>query len=185
MSPEPTDADLVTRCLSAREGFTTLYARHSPAVYGYLWGLLRGDEHAAADVLQETFLRFYRALDRYDTSRPLRPWLFRIATNAALDERARKRPNPQDLDGLDPTLAAEDPAREACVKDAFATILERASETLAPRKVAAFLLARGQGLTYLEIADVHDCSTVTVKRDLMDASKAFTNAALELGLVGR
>ena len=47
------------------------------------------------------------------------------------------------------------------------------------------LLARGQGLTYLEIADVHGCSTVTVKRDLMEASKVFTNAALELGLVGQ
>lgn len=43
--------------------------------------LLLGDPDDAEDVAQETFLRAYHALERFDSARPLRPWLMRIATN--------------------------------------------------------------------------------------------------------
>jgi len=45
--------------------------------------LLLGDPDEAEDIAQETFLRAYKALDRFDTERPLRPWLLRIASNLA------------------------------------------------------------------------------------------------------
>ena len=45
--------------------------------------LLLGDPDEAEDIAQETFLRAYRALRRFDTDRPLRPWLLRIASNLA------------------------------------------------------------------------------------------------------
>ena len=44
-----------------------------------------GDAHLAEDVAQEAFVRAYRALDHFDTARPLRPWLLRIVTNQALN----------------------------------------------------------------------------------------------------
>jgi RNA polymerase sigma-70 factor (ECF subfamily) len=45
--------------------------------------LLLGDPDEAEDIAQETFLRAYKALGRFDTERPLRPWLLRIASNLA------------------------------------------------------------------------------------------------------
>ena len=45
--------------------------------------LLLGDPDEAEDIAQETFLRAYKALRRFDTDRPLRPWLLRIASNLA------------------------------------------------------------------------------------------------------
>ncbi len=45
--------------------------------------LLLGDPDEAEDIAQETFLRAYRSLKRFDTERPLRPWLLRIASNLA------------------------------------------------------------------------------------------------------
>lgn len=45
--------------------------------------LLLGDPDEAEDIAQETFLRAYKALNRFDTERPLRPWLLRIASNLA------------------------------------------------------------------------------------------------------
>jgi len=45
--------------------------------------LLLGDPDEAEDIAQETFLRAYKALKRFDTERPLRPWLLRIASNLA------------------------------------------------------------------------------------------------------
>lgn len=49
--------------------------------------LMLGDADAADDVAQETFIRAFRALDRFDASRPLRPWLLRITTNLAYNQR--------------------------------------------------------------------------------------------------
>jgi RNA polymerase sigma-70 factor (ECF subfamily) len=49
--------------------------------------LLLGDADEAEDVAQETFIRAFRALDSFDTSRPLRPWLLRITTNLAYNQR--------------------------------------------------------------------------------------------------
>ena len=77
------EADLIRR---ARQGddaaWEALVELHREAVFrlGYL---LLGDPHDADDVAQEAFIRAYRALKSFDTTRPLRPWLLRIATNLA------------------------------------------------------------------------------------------------------
>ncbi len=60
--------------------------RHQEAVFRLAY-LLVGDADDAEDVAQETFIRAFGALDRFDTSRPLRPWLLRIATNLARNRR--------------------------------------------------------------------------------------------------
>src|SRR5438067_9407329 len=88
---EPTDAELVARCLEAKEAFEHLYRRHASVVFAFLKGMHRGDEHAAADSLQETFFRAFTALPRFDRTRALRPWLFKIASNVALDTIGRDR----------------------------------------------------------------------------------------------
>jgi RNA polymerase sigma-70 factor (ECF subfamily) len=63
-----------------------LVRQHQEAVFRLAY-LLLGDADEAEDVAQETFIRAFRALDRFDTSRPLRPWLLRITTNLAYNHR--------------------------------------------------------------------------------------------------
>jgi DNA-directed RNA polymerase specialized sigma24 family protein len=63
---EPDDAALVSRCLEAKEAFAEVYHRHAPGVWAYLRGLMRGDEHGARDALQETFVKAWVALPRFD-----------------------------------------------------------------------------------------------------------------------
>lgn len=176
------DARLVARCLEAKEAFEQIYRRHAPAVFGFLKGLHRGDEHAAADTLQETFFRAFRALPRFDRARPLRPWLLAIASNAGRDAIERRHGQPvADLPGLvvDP---APSPAEQAATGDACRRVLELAARRIPARALAAFLLARTQGLSLAEVAEMHDCSLATVKRDLADALAALAGAATELGL---
>src|SRR3972149_7647653 len=60
--------------------------RELPAVFRLAY-LLLGDADDAEDVAQEAFIRAYRALDRFDASRPLRPWLLRITSNLARNQR--------------------------------------------------------------------------------------------------
>jgi RNA polymerase sigma factor (sigma-70 family) len=182
---EPTDSELVARCLEAKEAFAELYRRHAPSLFAFLKGMHRGDEHAAADSLQDTFLRAFTALRRFDRSRPLRPWLLAIAANVARDAIARTR-RIEVREEL-PEHATQDPADSpsgtAAASDACWRLLDRVAGRLPERAIAAFLLARIQGLSYAEIAAIHECSPATVKRDLADALAALSGAALELGLV--
>lgn len=64
------------------EAWAALMREHQEAVFRLAYLILR-DPEAAKDVTQETFVRAYRALDRFDDGRPMRPWLLRIATNRA------------------------------------------------------------------------------------------------------
>jgi RNA polymerase sigma-70 factor (ECF subfamily) len=81
------EADLIVR---ARQGsdvaWHTLVTEHQAAIFRLAY-LLLGDADEAADLAQDVFIRAFRALDRFDTTRPLRPWLLRIAANAAHNRR--------------------------------------------------------------------------------------------------
>ncbi len=81
------DAELVT---AARQGDAAAWERlvrqHQTPVFRLAY-LIIGDAVAAEDVAQETFLRAFRSLSRFDRTRPLRPWLLRIATNLAYNQR--------------------------------------------------------------------------------------------------
>ena len=92
------DEELVSRCLEAGQSydaaFQALYERHSPRVFGFLLKLTQS-RSAAEDALQETFLRVYKSLERFDTQRDLGAWLLQIARYVAIDafrvERKVKR----------------------------------------------------------------------------------------------
>src|SRR5262245_52992107 len=119
---EPSDAELVARCLVAQEAFELLYRRHAPVVFAFLKSMHRFDQDAAADSLQETFLRAFNALGTFDRTRPLRPWLLTIAHNVMRDahERARIQPRPDLPDRPGPVDATE---AGVIAEDACETIL--------------------------------------------------------------
>jgi RNA polymerase sigma-70 factor (ECF subfamily) len=78
-----TESDLIARARTGDEAaWETLTRQHQEAVFRLAY-LILGDPADAEDVAQETFIRAYRALDRFDMSRPLRPWLFSITANTA------------------------------------------------------------------------------------------------------
>jgi RNA polymerase sigma-70 factor (ECF subfamily) len=75
--------------LSGERGLRTAWDAHSGELFGYATHAL-GEAAAAEEAVQETFLRAWRSANRYDRSRPLRPWLFAILRNVVTDEmRAR------------------------------------------------------------------------------------------------
>ncbi|HLF00597.1 MAG TPA: sigma-70 family RNA polymerase sigma factor [Anaerolineales bacterium] len=106
-----TEADLIAR---ARGGDTvaweTLTRQHQEAVFRLAY-LILGDPADADDAAQETFIRAYHALDRFDLTRAARPWLLSIAANTA---RNRLRSVGRHLSALQRFLRA-DPAAFAPV----------------------------------------------------------------------
>src|SRR5262245_16784575 len=73
------------------EAFRHLVARHSAALFRLAYRMT-GNEHDAEDVVQDALLKAYRSLDRFEDRAQVGSWLYRIATNCALDLlRARQR----------------------------------------------------------------------------------------------
>jgi RNA polymerase sigma-70 factor (ECF subfamily) len=85
------EAELIARARQGNESaWVLLVGAHQTAIFRLAY-LLLGDADEAADVAQEAFIRAFHALARFDTARPLRPWLLRITANLAHNRRRSVR----------------------------------------------------------------------------------------------
>ncbi len=83
--PELSDNELLIQFRKGDEwAFRELVTRYKNSLYAFLRRFINQQE-VVEDVFQETFLQLYTSQDSFDTSRPLRPWLFTIAANKAKD----------------------------------------------------------------------------------------------------
>jgi RNA polymerase sigma-70 factor (ECF subfamily) len=81
------EPELIQRArLGESPAWTALMRLHQEPIFRFAY-LLMGDPDEAEDIAQETFIRAYRALERFDSERPMRPWLLRIAANLASNRR--------------------------------------------------------------------------------------------------
>jgi RNA polymerase sigma-70 factor (ECF subfamily) len=139
-----------------------------------LLGRLVGRERAG-DLAQETFLRVFRALPRFDRGGAARlsSWILTIATRLSLDE-LRRRPPPEAA--LDETLAAPSRADETAERRALGAALARAVASLSAEQRAVILLREVHELEYEEIARALDVDLGTVKSRLSRARAALRAA---------
>ena len=121
-----------------------------------------GDPQSADDLTQETFLRAFGALHRFEGRSSLRTWLFGIARHVCADAlRARRRRRVtlvRDADDLEPvggTRLTDSVAEGAAVTDLLAR--------LAPDRREAFVLTQLIGLSYAEAAEVVGCPVGTIR----------------------
>jgi RNA polymerase sigma factor (sigma-70 family) len=138
-----------------------LIERYQGVVFGLCYRML-SHRQDAEDAAQETFLRAFRAMARFDAARPLRPWLLEIAANrcrTALGRRARRPPlsaGERVEDRVDPRPGLTDP-------DDLAGELERGLQALRPEYRMVFVLFHEQNLSYEEIAQAVSRPIGTVK----------------------
>ena len=164
---------------------------HRPALTGHCYRML-GSPSDADDAVQETMVRAWRALERFDGRSSLRTWLYRIATNVCLDalsdRRRRARPMEREpgtvLDELVPqpraywiepvpdarVLPADaDPAELAVLRESIRLAFVAALQELPPRQRAALLLTEVLGWSAKETAAQLDSSVESVKSALKRA----------------
>ena len=85
------DAQLLRRYVAGDDGaFQEIVHQHQDSVYAFLRRFLNNGD-LVDDVFQETFMQLYVSRDKFDPSKPLRPWLFTIAANKAKDALRRQQ----------------------------------------------------------------------------------------------
>lgn len=152
------------------DAFRILVDRHSRAVFRLAWRMT-ANSHEAEDIVQETFLRAYKQLKRFDGRAAFGTWIHRIAINCSLDLiRARKRR--QADDELPPNLPASDPSPERSVQSAqIRELLARAMQDLSDMERCAFTLRHHDGLGIEEISRVLGVQPNAAKHSIFRALK--------------
>lgn len=159
--------------------FAELVDKYRDKIYAYLYRMV-GNREDALDLAQETFLRIYSNLRNFKLGQPFRPWLYRIATNLAIDLLRKRRP----MVALDAPLFADEPLRLELVDEGpgpeeqheraelAAYLAEKVAELPANYR-SVILLRHGHDLSYQEISDILRVPVSTVKTRLFRAREAL------------
>lgn len=172
----PTDhALLEATCAGDETAFAELVRRYRNQITSYIYRMTN-DYDGAVDLAQETFVRIYRARDRYQTSYAFSTYIYRIATNLAISElRKRKRRRLVSLTGVFQQRDGHDapceinpadarPLQDAALVEAErSAAVTRAIATLPEKYRAPLVLRDVEGKTYEEIAGILETSEGTIK----------------------
>ncbi len=168
------------------QSFELLLQRYRTPLVNFIFRMVRSREQAE-DLAQEVFIRVYRAREEYVPSAKFTTWLFRIATNLALnslrDHRHQKlemsidAPLSTDAENGDERtfeIAERRPTIEQeMVEQARKQMIRHAIEKLPEKQRAAVLLHKYQELDYAEIAKILSCSESALKSLLFRAYEAL------------
>src|SRR6185295_13829556 len=185
---EQNDVAYVARARSGdADAFRMLVERHSRSVFRLAFRMT-GNEQDAEDVVQESFLRAYRQLGKFDERASFGTWLYRIATNCSLDlVRSRKRrseqmaPADSEMDDLsrDPVLnlPALDPTPERSALSS--EVRERVAEAmndLSATERTAFVLRHFEGMCIEDVSRVLECQPGAAKHSVFRAVQKLRRA---------
>ncbi|ODS51893.1 MAG: hypothetical protein ABS36_19165 [Acidobacteria bacterium SCN 69-37] len=185
---QPDDAAAMARAMAGEDdGFRELVDRHGRALYQLAYRIT-GRAEDAEDVVQETFIKAFRQLDRFEARSSVGTWLHRIGANCAIDLVRRRRPFEvmEAPDRLDQRAAGGAwPSQTAVV--ASAQIQQRIDDTMAElsaRERAAFVMRHFHDCSINDIATALDMNTSAAKHAVFRAVRKM-RAALRIFVDGQ
>ncbi|MDR0788501.1 MAG: sigma-70 family RNA polymerase sigma factor [Gemmatimonadota bacterium] len=180
------DSGLVAAFLAGeKRAFTELADRYHVRLVNFVYRTT-GDRERAEDLVQETFIRVYRHLHRFDQTKKFSTWVYTIASNLAKNELRNRSRNPlvlfqmmrnswesdqRPLEWEDNTYRPDDLFRKRHLQQ----LVEQAVSELPEHHRQVFMLRELEGKTYEEIADITGCNLGTVKSRLNRARNSFAN----------
>ncbi|MFQ5350141.1 MAG: RNA polymerase sigma factor [Thermoanaerobaculia bacterium] len=173
---EATDRELLLAVASDDESaFDALMARKTPPLLQLAYRML-GDREEARDVVQVTFLRVWSHRARYDRRWSPNTWLYRIATNLAIDQLRARRSRQRASEPIRLHLRRVADARSCgdlgrLGRQEVRGILEELAGKLSERQRAVFLLREVEGLASPEVARILGCKSSTVRNHLFAARR--------------
>jgi RNA polymerase sigma-70 factor (ECF subfamily) len=181
---ELSDNDVVKTSLEGDpRAFGELVTRYDQRLLNFVYRTI-GDRERAQDLVQETFVRVYRHLERFDQTKKFSTWIYTIASNLAKNELRNRSRNPlvlfqtikknwdadhRPLEWEDTQYKPDDLFRKRHLREK----VEEAVKLLPEHHRIVFVLRELEGKTYEEIADITGCNLGTVKSRLNRARNNF------------
>lgn len=172
-----------------RSSFGELVKRHQRKVYATALQMT-GSHGEADDLAQETFLRAFQAIDRFDGRSEFSTWIYRIVVNLSINH-LKRRARANAADETDPrvlgalTSGSGDPATEAD-RRRFYVRLATALDALPEALKATVVLVSFQGMPHRVVGEILGCSEGTVSWRVHQARKLLRESlGDELGEAGR
>jgi RNA polymerase sigma-70 factor (ECF subfamily) len=188
--------------MAAQEVLEVGLERHRVALTGYCYRML-GSAFEAEDAVQETFVRAWRGVDRFEGRAPLEAWLYRIATNVCFNllKGRQRRAHPMDLGPASPASgllgaprsaetwvepiadervlpAAADPAETTTSRETIRLAFVVALQHLPPRQRAVLILRDVLRWKASEVAELLDTTVVSIKSALQRARATLATTDL-------
>ena len=178
------DNDVVRAFLDGdQRAFGELVRRYDTRLLNFVYRTI-GDRERAQDLVQETFVRVYRHIERFDLSKKFSTWIYTIASNLAKNELRNRSRNPlvlfqtikknwdadhRPLEWEDTQYKPDDLFRKRHLREK----VEEAVKELPEHHRIVFVLRELEGKTYEEIAEITGCNLGTVKSRLNRARNNF------------
>jgi RNA polymerase sigma-70 factor, ECF subfamily len=177
-----TEARLVAQALAGSQSAVAHIVNRYQRPIIRLISRMVGDPALAEDLAQETFVKAFRNLSAFDTTRRLSSWLFRIAHNTTLDALRQKRPATVPLDDASadsdqPAVVTSDPVEQRALRAA----LDAAMAELRPDYRAAVALRYEEGLSFEEIGQILRIPEATARSHVHRARKALLSRLTAAG----
>jgi RNA polymerase sigma-70 factor (ECF subfamily) len=173
----------------ARQGdsdaFRALVEQHSHAVFRLAYRMT-GNEQDAEDVVQESFLRAYRHLGRFEARANFATWLYRIVANCAVDlmrvrQSRRDQSHVESLDAVESSVAGHGHGPERLAESAeIGQRVAAAMHELSPLERAAFTLRHHEGRSIREISKILGLGTSAAKHSVFRAVRKLRVALAPL-----
>ncbi|MBQ3077245.1 MAG: sigma-70 family RNA polymerase sigma factor [Clostridia bacterium] len=182
-----TDAEVVAAVVAGDvEAFETLVHRYQRKIYNTVLRL-SGDATEAEDLTQEVFLKLYRSLASFRGDSSFSTFVYRVASNTAVDWLRKRGPQPLSLtdeyeDGESMEHALPDPApppEERLLREEQRRALSQAIASLPDHQRLVLVLREVDGLSYQQIAEVTGIGEGTVKSRINRARKNLRKKLLE------
>ena len=178
------DSAVVQSFLDGNErAFGELVSRYDNRLLNFVYRTV-GDRERGQDLVQETFVRVYRHLHRFDQSKKFSTWIYTIASNLAKNELRNRARNPlvlfqtikknweadhRPLEWEDHSYKPDDPFRKRHLR----AMVEQAVQELPEHHRIVFVLRELEGKTYEEISEITGVNLGTVKSRLNRARNNF------------
>jgi RNA polymerase sigma-70 factor, ECF subfamily len=165
------DVELLKRVASGDEdAFRLLYERHNRLAYAVIYRHL-GNSSVAEDLVQEAFMRVYRAADTYEPTAKFSTWFYTIVTNLCLNyKRTRARDRLRLLSGggegdaqLEEIAAAEEAEHDSLDVEERTRVVRAALDELPDNQRMVLILSRYEDKSYEEIAEILDTTVPAIK----------------------
>jgi len=191
LSASLADSDLIERVISGHSDcFDELVKRYHRPIASFIFRMI-GNRETALDLTQEVFIKVYGSLERYKPEFKFSTWIYKIASNTAIDHLRKSAVStaPLYLVNDDEEFELPIPSRNLSPERALerrerAAQIEEVISQLPPRYRELIVLRHVSELGYEEIADVTGLPLGTVKNRIFRAREAMRKHLVRLGIEG-